>query len=152
MPLDILHPTSASSARLTLGDSRYAPLICTALLATACALASFVFACATPFVAFAVIAAATLPLSVALFAVGVAWLVNQAIGFGFLNYPRGCEHDSVGHRDRNGGADRNRGVHIGPAHAAPNRKFSRLRRGLDRRLRRFRACAARGDTGFGRRR
>lgn len=87
MPLNILRPAAADSTRLNLADSRYAPLICMALLATACALASFVFACATPFAAFAVIAAAALPFRFALFAVGVAWLVNQAIGFGFLNYP-----------------------------------------------------------------
>jgi len=53
----------------------------------ACAMASFAFACATPFAAFAVIAAAMLPLRSALTAVVGAWLVNQGIGFGALHYP-----------------------------------------------------------------
>jgi hypothetical protein len=66
---------------------RYAPLFCFVLLTFASALASFVFACATPFAAFAVVAAATLPLQSALLVTTAAWLVNQAIGFGFLHYP-----------------------------------------------------------------
>jgi hypothetical protein len=57
------------------------------LLTAACALASFAFACATPFAAFAVVAAATLPLPAALLVTVAAWLVNQAIGFGVLHYP-----------------------------------------------------------------
>jgi len=57
------------------------------LLTAACALASFAFACATPFAAFAVIAGDILPLSSALLVVGAAWVVNQAIGFGALHYP-----------------------------------------------------------------
>jgi hypothetical protein len=56
-------------------------------LTVSCGLASFALACATPFAAFAVIAAAMLPLSTALLAVTGAWLVNQAIGFGLLHYP-----------------------------------------------------------------
>jgi hypothetical protein len=65
----------------------HAPLFCFGLLTAACALASFAFACATPFAAFAVIAAAMLPLQSALLVTAAAWLVNQAIGFGFLHYP-----------------------------------------------------------------
>jgi hypothetical protein len=57
------------------------------LLVGAGALASFAFACATPFAAFAVVAAAALPLRPALVVVAAAWLVNQAIGFGVLGYP-----------------------------------------------------------------
>jgi hypothetical protein len=57
------------------------------LLTAACALASFAFACATPFAAFAAIAGAMLPLSAALPVVLAAWIVNQAIGFGVLGYP-----------------------------------------------------------------
>ena len=68
-------------------EFRYAPLFCFALLTIACGLASFVFACATPFAAFAVVAAAALPLQSALLAVTAAWVVNQAIGFGVLHYP-----------------------------------------------------------------
>jgi len=66
---------------------RHAPLLCFALLTAASALASLVFACATPFAAFAVIAAAQLPLRPALLVVVGAWLVNQGIGFGVLHYP-----------------------------------------------------------------
>lgn len=60
----------------------------TLLLVAACASASLIFACATPFVAFAVIAAALLPLRQAIVTTLVAWLANQAIGFGILGYPR----------------------------------------------------------------
>ncbi|WP_407156753.1 hypothetical protein [Bradyrhizobium sp. STM 3557] len=66
---------------------RHAPLFCFALLSAASTLASLVFACATPFAAFAVIAAAQLPLRQALPVVVAAWLVNQGIGFGVLHYP-----------------------------------------------------------------
>lgn len=64
-----------------------APLFAFGLLTAASALASFVFACATPFSAFAVIAAALLPLRTALMVVTGAWLVNQTIGYGALHYP-----------------------------------------------------------------
>ena len=79
------HP--ANGARLAPVEPRHAPLFCFALLTAACALASFAFACATPFAAFAVIAAAMLPLRPALLVVIGAWLVNQGIGFGALHYP-----------------------------------------------------------------
>jgi hypothetical protein len=81
--------TSASSheARLAPVDARHAPLFCFGLMVTASALASLVLACATPFAAFAVIAAAMLPLQSALLVVAGAWLVNQGIGFGLLHYP-----------------------------------------------------------------
>jgi hypothetical protein len=85
MALNIL--TSDTLARLTPVEQRFAPLFCFALLTSACALASFVFACATPFAAFAVLAAAMLPLRSALLPVAGAWLINQAIGFGVLHYP-----------------------------------------------------------------
>lgn len=68
-------------------EPRYAPLFCFGLLAISCALASFALACATPFAAFAVVAAAILSLRPALLVVTGAWLVNQAIGFGALHYP-----------------------------------------------------------------
>ncbi|MGY4306885.1 hypothetical protein ACVIJ6_004128 [Bradyrhizobium sp. USDA 4369] len=85
MALDILN--SPAEARLTPVPPRHAATFCFALLVTACALASFVFACATPFAAFAVIAAAMLPLRSALLCVLGAFLVNQGIGFGALHYP-----------------------------------------------------------------
>jgi hypothetical protein len=73
--------------RLAPVEPRLAPLFCLALLVAACGLASFAFACATPFAAFAVVAAAMLPLRPAFFVVAAAWLVNQAIGFGVHGYP-----------------------------------------------------------------
>ncbi len=87
MPLDILRLPAAQSGRLAPVELRLAPLFCLVLLTAACALASFAFACATPFAAFAVVAAATLPMRPALLIVTAAWIVNQAIGFGALGYP-----------------------------------------------------------------
>ena len=78
---------STSAPRLAPVEPRHAPLFCFALLTISCALASFALACATPFAAFAVIAAAMLPLRPALLVVAGAWLVNQGIGFGALHYP-----------------------------------------------------------------
>jgi hypothetical protein len=66
---------------------RDAALFCLALLTASCALASFALACATPFAAFAVLAAAMLPLRPALLVMTGAWLINQGIGFGALHYP-----------------------------------------------------------------
>ena len=73
--------------RLRPVEPRYAPLFCFGLLTVSCALASFALACATPFAAFAVVAAATLSLRPALLVVTGAWLVNQTIGFGVHHYP-----------------------------------------------------------------
>lgn len=86
MTLDVL-ARSGTEARLAPVPQRHAAAFCFALLTGACALASFVFACATPFAAFAVIAAAMLPLRAALPVMLGAWLVNQGIGFGALHYP-----------------------------------------------------------------
>src|SRR6201994_4439857 len=86
MSLSLLSP-SANGSRLAPVESRHAPLFGFALLTVSCALASLVLACATPFAAFAVIAAAMLPLRPALLVVVGAWLVNQGIGFGVLHYP-----------------------------------------------------------------
>ena len=85
--MDILPRPAEASLRLAPVESRYAPLFCFLLLTAACALASFAFACATPFAAFAVVAAATLPLQSAILVTLAAWLVNQGIGFGLLHYP-----------------------------------------------------------------
>ena len=68
-------------------EPRFAPLFCLVLLTGSCALASFAFACATPFAAFAVVASSLLPLTPALLVTAGAWIVNQAIGFGVLGYP-----------------------------------------------------------------
>jgi hypothetical protein len=87
MALNILPRSAEGSLRLAPVEPRYAPLFCFLLLTAACALASFAFACATPFAAFAVVAAATLPLQSALLVTVAAWLVNQGSGFGLLHYP-----------------------------------------------------------------
>jgi hypothetical protein len=84
MPLDILPP---DRFRLHPVEPRHAPIFAFALLTACCALASFALACATPFAAFAVVAAAMLPLRPALLVVTGAWLVNQVIGFGVHHYP-----------------------------------------------------------------
>lgn len=86
MALDIL-PSHGDRVRLHPVAPRLAPMFGFALLTVSGALASFAFACATPFAAFAVIAAAMLPLRQALLVVSGAWLVNQTIGFGALHYP-----------------------------------------------------------------
>jgi hypothetical protein len=49
---------------------------------------SFVFACATPFPAFAVLAAMTLSRPDAIRTTVALWMVNQVIGYGMLGYPR----------------------------------------------------------------
>lgn len=86
MALDILR-LPAAAERMAPVYPRGAPFFCLLLLTAACALASFAFACATPFAAFAVIAAAMLPLPSALAVAAAAWIVNQTIGFGALGYP-----------------------------------------------------------------
>ncbi|HTV31647.1 MAG TPA: hypothetical protein VME69_00840 [Methylocella sp.] len=45
------------------------------------------FACATPFAAFAAIAALTMSRRDALLLVGLTWFANQVVGFGALHYP-----------------------------------------------------------------
>lgn len=87
MALTALAHPKAGTPRLAPVGSHQAALFCFALLTVAGTLASFAFACATPFAAFAVIAAAVLPLRPALLVVTAAWLVNQGIGFGALHYP-----------------------------------------------------------------
>jgi hypothetical protein len=58
-----------------------------AFLIVGSALGSLALACATPFAALAAVAAATLPLRLALITTMGVWLGNQAIGFGVLAYP-----------------------------------------------------------------
>src|SRR6202046_5618271 len=84
---DSLHRPTPWPRLWTPVDARIAPLFCLLLLTSACGLASFAFACATPFAAFAALAGAMLPMSSALPVVVAAWIVNQAIGFGVLGYP-----------------------------------------------------------------
>jgi len=77
----------AARFRLHPVEPRHAAMFCFALLTASCALASLALACATPFAAFAVVAAAMLLPRPALLVVTGAWLVNQCIGFGTLHYP-----------------------------------------------------------------
>jgi len=86
MALTIL-PPHVDRFRLHPVAPRYQAMFCFVLLTVSCALASFALACATPFAAFAVVAAAALPLRPALLVVTGAWLGNQCIGFGALHYP-----------------------------------------------------------------
>ena len=58
MALNIPSLLNQNAARLHPVEVRFAPLFCFGLLTLSCALASFAFACATPFAAFGVIAAA----------------------------------------------------------------------------------------------
>jgi hypothetical protein len=87
MAFDISARPTAALPRLRPVEHRYAALFSFSLMTGACALASFAFACATPFAAFAAVATAMLPLQPALLVVTAAWLVNQAIGFSVLHYP-----------------------------------------------------------------
>ena len=87
MSLGILRLPTAQSGRLAPVEIALCSAIFLLLLTTACALASFAFACATPFAAFVALAAAMLPIPAALLVVAAAWIVNQAIGFGALGYP-----------------------------------------------------------------
>lgn len=58
------------------------------LLACGATLFSFALACATPFAALAVVAALTMERRDAILTVLLAFAANQAIGFGFLDFPR----------------------------------------------------------------
>ena len=55
---------------------------------TASMVSSFTFACVTPFAAFAVLAASTLPRRrTAIAAMAAIWAINQIMGYGVLGYP-----------------------------------------------------------------
>ena len=58
-----------------------------ALLAAAATLFSLAFACAAPFAALAALAARYQAPREALLSIGLAWIANQAIGYGLLDYP-----------------------------------------------------------------
>ena len=87
MVFDALRLPGAPPRRLAPTERWYSSLFCLCLLAGSCALASFGFACATPFAAFAVVAADMLPLPQALLVMTAVWIVNQSIGFAALGYP-----------------------------------------------------------------
>jgi len=87
MAFDVLRLPVGKLNRFTPVSPRLAPVFCFVLLTVGCVLASFALACATPFAAFAVLAAAILPLPAALVVTAAVWMVNQAVGFGMLGYP-----------------------------------------------------------------
>lgn len=58
-----------------------------ALIAALCIGGSTVFACAAPFAAIGALAAAKMERMSGLILVLVAWVANQAVGFGLLEYP-----------------------------------------------------------------
>ncbi len=57
------------------------------ILTAGVTIGSLAYACIFPFVAFAVVCAATMSARAALRTVGAVWLLNQAIGYGVLGYP-----------------------------------------------------------------
>jgi hypothetical protein len=57
------------------------------ILMLAAIVGSFAFACAAPFAALAVMLALTLTLRRGVALIAAAWLLNQAIGYGVLDYP-----------------------------------------------------------------
>ncbi|MDR3534076.1 MAG: hypothetical protein P4L90_26360 [Rhodopila sp.] len=69
------------------GPSRAERAIWIALIVTSGICLSTFFACATPFAALAALAALKLNRRDAAAIVGLVWLANQAIGYGFLGYP-----------------------------------------------------------------
>ncbi len=58
------------------------------VVAAATVASSFALACATPFAALATLAAVKMHRRDAVALVGIAWLANQILGYGFLGYPR----------------------------------------------------------------
>ena len=72
---DRLEPTQAMRA------------LWTVLIVTSGICLSTFFACATPFAALATLAVLKLARRDAVVVVGLMWLANQAIGYGFLGYP-----------------------------------------------------------------
>ena len=131
MPVAILRRPTDTSPRLAPVEPRYAPLFCFALLTAACALASFAFACATPFAAFAVIAAATLPLRPALLVTLAAWCDRFRLP---ALSPR-CDDARMGLCHRRRGACGNRGVSGDIAVDRAHRRGRSPGCGLDRGLR-----------------
>lgn len=62
-----------------------------ALLAAASVLLSFRLSCATPFAALAALAAIHMKRNEGFALVGLAWALNQIVGFGFLGYPHDAQ-------------------------------------------------------------
>lgn len=75
--------TSPSAAR----DVQQTPWAWIAILAIASIALSSKLSCATPFAALATLAALQMKRSDGALMIAVVWLANQAVGYGFLNYP-----------------------------------------------------------------
>ncbi len=72
-------------------NSQTANAIWIALIAALSIGGSFAFACATPLAAIAALAATRMDARTGLVLVVAAWLTNQIVGYGFLNYPQTFE-------------------------------------------------------------
>jgi hypothetical protein len=83
LPHRIVHGLGVLSA----DDTSWGHQLWLALLVAASATFSFVFACATPFAAFAAAAALTLSRRDALRLTVAVWLANQVLGYAVLKYP-----------------------------------------------------------------
>jgi hypothetical protein len=70
-----------------IGDARPGRSLWITLIAASGICLSPVFACATPFAALATLAALKLGRRDAITILGLVWLANQVIGYGFLGYP-----------------------------------------------------------------
>ncbi|MEP6785913.1 MAG: hypothetical protein ABI898_09245 [Sphingomonadales bacterium] len=64
-----------------------AALLWSAVLGASAIFGSYFFACVFPFAALSTIAALTLDIRRAAVLVGSVWAINQAVGFGFRDYP-----------------------------------------------------------------
>lgn len=85
--LSLPHRIVRGLAVLSDDDTGWGPQLWLALLVAASAAFSFIFACATPFAAFAAAAALTLSRRDALRLTVAVWLANQVLGYAVLKYP-----------------------------------------------------------------
>ena len=85
--LSLPHRIVRGLAVLSADETGWGHQLWLALLVAASAAFSFVFACATPFAAFAAAAALTLSRRDALRLTVAVWLANQVLGYAVLKYP-----------------------------------------------------------------
>jgi hypothetical protein len=72
---------------MTTDSNARTPWLWVALLSVASLGFSFALACAVPLAAFAVLAALYMDRRVGVELLGAVWLINQAVGYAFLDYP-----------------------------------------------------------------
>ena len=149
MAFEFMSRPTGATARLAPVEPRYAPMFCFALLTAACALASFAFACATPFAAFAVVAAGNAPLTAC--APHGDRRVAREPGDRFWHAPLSgrCEYDRVGLCDPRRRARRNRLGLFDVARTAAGRHSACPRVCVARRLRGLRVRSFRSYAFFG---